>query len=60
MKIKTGLVIPMMAAMSARVDQADRVAEQNVPVYVVNNLGVLFPKAVSTPTAVMFAGAGVK
>ena len=60
MRIKTGLAIPMMAGMSARLDQAERMAEQKVTVYKQNDLGVPSAKAGSTLAAGMFAGAGIK
>jgi hypothetical protein len=51
MKINTGLAIPMMAAMSA-VDQAEQMDKQKkVTVFVQNDLGVPFPRAVSTLAA---------
>ena len=39
MKIKTGIAIPMMAATSARVDQAERMAEQKTTAYAQNDVG---------------------
>ena len=59
MKIKTGLAIPMMAGMSARLDQAERMAEQKLTVSKQNDLDVPSAKAGSTLMAEMFTGAGV-
>ena len=48
MKIKTGLVIPMMTVMSIRVDKAARAAEPRVSEYVKNYWGVPSHEAVSS------------
>jgi len=39
MKIKTGIAIPMMAAKSARAEQAEGVAEQKTTAYAQNDVG---------------------
>ena len=44
MKIQTGIAIPMMAAMSARVDQAERMAQQKMTAYAQSNVDGPSPK----------------
>jgi hypothetical protein len=44
MKIKTGIAIPMMAATSAWVDQAERIAQQKMTVHDQSDVDVPSPK----------------
>jgi hypothetical protein len=44
MKIKTGIAIPMTAATSARVDQAERMAKQKTTVCAQSDVDVPSPK----------------